>query len=70
MTSMLMPKAPKVDNSAQIAAMKQQEQRVAAEEEAAKKKEAATQAARRARTSGKASLLTGGETGVTRTTLG
>jgi hypothetical protein len=62
------PKAP--DNSAQIKAQAEQEKRIVAEEEAAKKKEAATLQARRARASGKASLITGEETGVTRTTLG
>lgn len=65
----LMPKPPKPDQK-QVQALAAQEARITAEEEAAKKKEAATMQARRARSSGKASLITGGETGVTRTTLG
>jgi hypothetical protein len=62
------PKVP--DTSKQEAALVDQEKRVASEEEASKKKQAATMQARRARSSGQASLITGAETGVTRTTLG
>lgn len=62
------PKAP--DTSKQQAALLEQEKRISAEEDAAKKKEAAALNARRARSSGRASLVTGEETGVTRTTLG
>lgn len=70
MTSLLMPKQPKQDTSKQEASLAAQEKRVAAEEESAKKKEASALQARRARSSGQASLITGAETGVTRTTLG
>lgn len=70
MTNILMPKVPKADNTSQVAALKSQEARISAEEMAAKKKEASALQARRARSSGKASLITGAETGVTRTTLG
>lgn len=70
MASKLMgkPKAP--DTSKQQEALLQQEKRIAAEEEAQKKKESSALQARRARSSGRASLITGEETGVTRTTLG
>lgn len=68
MTSMFMPKKP--DTSKQESAIADQEKRIAAEEQAAKKKESSAMQARRARSSGKASLITGEETGVTRTTLG
>jgi hypothetical protein len=65
----LMPKPPKTDGT-QVAALQKQEARISAEEEAQKKKDAASMQARRARASGKASLITGTETGVSRTTLG
>lgn len=70
MTSFLMPKPKAPDTSKQKAAMLEQEKRISAEEEAAKKKEASALRARRAVASGRASLVTGEETGVTRTTLG
>ena len=66
----VMPKAPKVDTSAQQKALADQEARISAEESENKKKDAASKAARRARTSGRASLVTGAETGVARETLG
>lgn len=71
MGGILMPKAKSPDTSAQQKALIDQEKRVSAEEEATKKRDAAAMQARRARTSGKASLITGSELGVTtRTTLG
>lgn len=62
------PKAP--DNSAQLKSLAEQEKRVMSEEEAAKRQQAAAQRALRARSSGQASLITGSEVGVARTTLG
>ena len=62
------PKAP--DTSAQQKLLAEQEARVKQQETETKRREAASQQARRARASGRASLITGGETGVGRETLG
>jgi hypothetical protein len=62
-------KAP--DTSAQQKQIAEQEARIKQQEEETKRRDAASLQARRARASGRASLLTGGETGVdARTTLG
>lgn len=71
MASMLSkPKAP--DTSKQQAMLAEQEARTRQQEEETKRREASMAQARRARTSGRASLLTGAETGVAekKTTLG
>jgi len=63
------PKTP--DTSAQKAALAEQEARVKQQEEETRRREAGSLQARRGRNAARASLLTGGETGVeTRTTLG
>ncbi len=63
------PKAP--DTSVQQKALADQEARIKQQEEETRRRDAAAMQARRARSSGRASLLTGGETGVdARTTLG
>jgi hypothetical protein len=61
------PKAP--DTSRQQALLAEQEARVQQQEAETKRREAASQRARRARTAGGASLLTGSEQGV-KNTLG
>lgn len=69
MTSVLSkPKAP--DTSKQQAALAEQEKRIQAQEEETKRRESASMQARRARSSGRASLVTGAETGVVREQLG
>ncbi len=71
MASMLSkPKAP--DTSKQQTMLAEQEARTRQQEEETKRRDAAQAQARRARTSGRASLITSGETGVAdkRTTLG
>ncbi len=62
------PKAP--DTSRQQALLAEQEDRIKQQEEETRKRDAASQNARRARSSGRASLITGSETGVKRETLG
>lgn len=63
------PKAP--DTSKQEAALAAQEARISQQEKDAAAKQAASLKARRAKIAGgKASLITGDETGVLRTTLG
>lgn len=77
MASALIPKPKKQDTSRQDALLAQQEQRtqqaearIAAQEQATKEQQAATSRARRGRVAGRASLITGTETGVTRKQLG
>lgn len=69
MTSLLSkPKA--LDTSKQQALLVEQEKALKLKEDETKKREAAAFNARRARSSGRASLITGSETGVARQTLG
>lgn len=62
------PKAP--DTSKQQALLAEQEKRIKQQEDETKRRDAAAANARRARASGRASLITGAETGVARTQLG
>jgi len=62
------PKTP--DTSRQAALLAEQEKRVAQQEQETKRRDAASLNARKARSSARASLITSGETGVARETLG
>jgi len=69
MTAMF-SKPKKPDTSRQTALLVEQEKKIAREESETKRREASASNARRARSSGRASLITGGETGVNREVLG
>lgn len=67
--SSILSKPKAHDTSAQQKLLAEQESRVAQQEQETRRRDAAAMQARRARASGRASLLTGSETGV-RETLG
>jgi hypothetical protein len=62
------PKAP--DNSKQQALLAEQDSRLQQQEAETRRRDAASLAARRGRNASRSSLITGGETGVARETLG